>query len=260
MRINPDIEEKPNHLHYPACLGRMQEIKKQSLEIFVYTAIVFLIFGVFSVAGVKFNVFAVIPDLLFDGHDLKVAFFQIIEFIIVTVVSLLGCTRYKVFDVIIMLMYALMVLLSVVCHYNSADPVVFIAGACGIWKSICSFRVWSDYEQLKQTEGFPIFSLILTEHEEKNKNNAGNTNNISNTGNPVFDNAINNTFDQLDPSSGLAQSLMQATAGSNNTSSVPGMPSINTVPLPENKYTMKRYMPAGDKEGGILESPIKFTI
>lgn len=243
MRINQEIEEKPNHLHYPACLGRMNEINKQSVDIFIYTAIVCFAMGVLSLVGLKYNIFAVIPDLLFDENGTKVAFFQIFEFLVMTVISLLGCTRYKIFDVIIMLIYALMILISIFFRDSAADPLVLMAGIGGIWKSHGSFSIYNDYEQLKQTEGFPVFSLILTEHDEKMQNSASQ-------------NALDNTLSKVDPSSALGQSVMQAVTSMNNTS----MPSVSNITVPEVKTALSRYMPQGDKESGIIESPMKFNI
>ena len=247
MRINEDLEEKPDHLHYPACLGRMNEIRKQSFEIFVYTAIVFFVFGIFSIVGIKFNMFAVIPDLLFDEDGTKIAFFQIFEFIIVTVISLLGCTKYKIFDVIIMLMYVLMVILSIFSKYNSADPVVFLAGAGGLWKSIGSLRIWNDYEQLSQTEGFPIFSLILTEQEKKMQES-------------MLQNTVDNTLTQLDPASSLGQAVAMTAANQFNMQNNTGMPTINTVPVTDNRMPDRRYLPNSQKESCILECPMKFIL
>ena len=145
-----------------------------------------------------------------------------------------------------------MIIMSIFFKYSSVDAVVFIAGACGIWKSFGSLRMWSDYEQLSQTEGFPIFSIILTEHDEKDQYGGNSTSTSQN----VFD----NTLSQLDPSTDLAQSLMKAAATTSNDPNNMGMPSINAAPLPVNKYTMKRYLPEGEKDGGILESPMKFNI
>lgn len=249
MRFNPELEEKPNHLHYNMCLGRKTEIEKRTFEIFLYTAIAFFFLGLFSFIGLKFTIFGILPEIIFKEDTVKIAFFQIFEFIIVTAIALLGCVKNKLFNVIIMLMYILMIFIGGFFRYNGTDGIIVLIGIGGLWKSYDAIKMYYDYEQLKNTEGFPMFSHAIAENDEKiSQNNSPQPLNTS----YAFDQALNS----LDPSSALTQTV-KSTVNSYDTGT---MPSINSEPVSYQDHTVKRYLPEGPKESVILESPMKFDI
>ncbi|MCR5111158.1 MAG: hypothetical protein K6B38_09670 [Ruminococcus sp.] len=241
MRINPDIQEKPDHLHYPACLGRKTEIEKQSLEILLYTLAALAFPSIISIMGVRFAMFSALPDIIFGEDGVKTAFFQVFEFFMIAVLALLGCTKYKVFDVIVMLIYILMVIISLLFNETTADALIVIAGLGGIWKSIGSYKAWNDYEQLMNTEGFPIFSITLAEHDEKIANEK---------------NGIPSQPSGIDPT--IAAQYVMSQLSSGNADKI--MPAIGELPQIASSPSARRYMPEGQKESVILESPMKFDV
>jgi hypothetical protein len=240
MRRNPELEEKPNHAHYPACLGRKTEIEKQSVQIFIYTALTFLALGIFSFMGVKFAVFGTLAELIFDDNDVASAIFQEIEFVCVIVLSLLGCTKRKIFDFIVMLIYSLLLIMTILFREYPLDPLLFIISIGGLSKSIFAYRMWTDYEQLMETEGYPIFSVLLAEQEQKMNNSASHFAPVSSQNTTDTDTNLGTVISKLAGGSGTA------------------MPSIAPVSLPKSTYTQKRYFPDAPKESGILASPMKF--
>ena len=82
MKINEDISEKPDHLHYPACLGRKTEIEKKSFEMFVYTSVSSLFFIFLSIVGARFTVPYVLPEIICGTNDVAAAFLQSFEFLL----------------------------------------------------------------------------------------------------------------------------------------------------------------------------------
>ena len=249
MRINQDIAEKPDHLHYPACLGRKTEIEKQSFEILVYTVVAFFMMGILSMVGVKYTIFAVIPELICGDNDVRIAGLQIVEFVLISALSLLGWTKYKIFNAILLLVYILMVVISLFFRDNVADPIALIVGLGGIWKTYSAFGMWRDYDQLRNTEGFPLFSLHLTEYNERMDEKNG--------GAPQYAQS-QSALPSLDASSAAAFVVSQLDSGMPELI----MPAISAMKSADSggNGMRRRYLPESGKESFILESPMKFDI
>lgn len=241
MRINEDIAEKPDHLHYPACLGRKQEIDKKSFQIFAVTFLSCLLLSFCSLIGMKFTVPYIIPEILCGTDEVKASFVQIAEFMLLAGVSLLGCTKFKIADVIVLMTNILFLAVTLIAKENPGDFLIIILSAYGIFKSYDAFSLMRDYEQLRNTEGFPIFSLILAEYEQKLNSNAADPS--------VFRNASgSSTMD--DASEKVPQVVF---SGNSDTD----MPALSPVNLTKYTYNEKRYMPKTPKVSGIIESPIR---
>lgn len=241
MKINEELAEKPGHLHYPACLGRKMEIDKRSFQIFLYTALVSLIMIIFSIAGMRFTVPYVIPELICGGNDVGAAFIQAFEFLILGVLSLIGCTKYKIADFLVFLIYVLLLGITILTKEYVTDAFVIIISIGGIVRSFTAYSMMCDYEQLRNTEGFPIFSLILAEKEEqKNNGSADPSVYRNNSGQTAMDNAV--------------AAAAPVFTGVDNGS---GMPALDPISIPSNDYTEKRYLPQGKKVSGILGSPMR---
>lgn len=240
MRINEELAEKPDHGHYPVCLGRKMEIDKLSFEIFAYTALSSLIMIIFSIMGMRFTVPYVLPELIFGSNDVACAFFQAFEFLLLAVVSLIGCTRYKVADVIVFMIYVVLFIFTFIKREYVWDAFIVIISAGGIFKSIGAYKMMCDSEQLRNTEGYPIFSLILAEKEEQKSSGADPSVYRNAGGQSAMDNAV-------------AAAAPVFTGTDNGVD----MPSVSPVKLPQYNYTEKRYMPQGVKVSGILESPMR---
>lgn len=241
MRINEDIAEKPNHLHYPACLGRKQEIDRRSFEIFVVTAASCLLLSFLSLIGMKFTVPYIIPEILCGGNDVMASFIQIAEFAALAGVSLIGCTKYKIADVIVLMTNILFFGITLISSENVGDAFILVLSVLMIYKSYDAFSLMRDYDQLRNTEGFPIFSLILAEYEQKLNSNETDPSVYRNTeGSDTMDNALEAVSEVL-------------FSGGESTD----MPSVSPVNLPKENYNEKRYMPKSPKISGIIESPIR---
>lgn len=241
MRINEDIAEKPDHLHYPACLGRKNEIDKRSFEIFAVTSLSCLLLSFCSLIGMKFTVPYIIPEILCGTDAVKASFVQIAEFILLAGFSLIGCTKYKICDVIVLMTNILFFSITLITRDNPGDALLLIASGYGIFKSYDSFSLMRDYDQLRNTEGFPAFSLILAEYEQKLNNTDPDPS--------VFRNTSGSSA--MDDASGKVQQL--AFTGNNDVD----MPALSPVNLPKENYCEKRYMPKSPKVSGIIESPLR---
>lgn len=240
MKINEELAEKPDHQHYPACLGRKMEIEKQCFDIFVYTGIICIAFIIFSIAGARFTVPYAIPEMLCGTNTLGAAFLQCLEFLLLAAASFFGCFKYKIADVFVMLTYLVTLVVTILAKEYVTDIFVIILSAWGLWKSRGAFSIMNDYEQIRNTEGFPLFSLILIEQEKKKNNGMDPSVFRNNSGSDDMDNAVS-----------VAAPVFSGDADGMD------MPSIAPVKVPDYNYDMKRYMPQGKKVSGILESPMR---
>ncbi len=239
MKQNEELLEKPNHMHYPACLGRKTDIDNNSVKIFIVTLAISFVMSILSLLGLRFASLSWLPKLITD-NEVSIAFFQIFELIIPAAISAVGCTKYKAADVLVFIYFSFSALLSIIAKESLSDSFALIFCVIGISVSYQSYKDYKDYEQLKNTEGFPIFSRILAEKEEEKKNKFNDVySNTSATGTMDTATAVN-----------LADTMLRN--GDTGT-----MPEIVAVMPRDMDYTHKRYMPNGEKTSGMLECPIR---
>lgn len=167
---NPTITEKPDHAHYPACRGRLEAIEKNGFRLFKYTLVVSFWLAVISFLGNPVQVIGWIPILVCGSYDylpLSGCCIQVILCIGLALMALLGCGKRKVLHFVLLMIYAAMFLSCIVYRYTVFDIFTFIIGGMGVVFGYNAYADYFDYKQLSETEGFPMFSLILVEHEAR---------------------------------------------------------------------------------------------
>lgn len=169
---NPTLQEKPNHAHYPACLGRLETIRKQGTAFFIYSLISSLVLALMSLTAAPLQVVGWLP-LLFGGSrtylNEGLSFLQMFLCLGLGVLGFFGCTRRKVLHVILFVIYVLMFIAPIFYMFTLLDALTFIAGGLGVIYGYRAPASYLDYRQLSETEGFPVFSIILAESDEKKK-------------------------------------------------------------------------------------------
>lgn len=174
FKKNQDLAEKPDHAHYPICRGRLDAINNMSAQIFKVTVLSSLLLMLFSFLSIPMHVIGWIP-LIFTMEDIKIGmdvtfgFRQMFMCLLLVVISALGCTRHKFFNIIMLAIYVLMLVFSLFVRLTAFDALTAFIGAIGTCVSIGSVKAYGDYKQLMETEGYPIFSITLSEYDEKKK-------------------------------------------------------------------------------------------
>ena len=254
--INEDLREKPNHAHYPICRGRMADIESHSHQIFFFTLISCLILAFFSILRIPMHVIGWIPMIFNNAEISKGAFHVSLGFGIsqvlccaaITFMAALNWGKRKVFGVVLFIIYFAMLLSSLLLTITGFDVVTLIISILGVYYCRGAIRDKRDYEQLSDTEGFPLFNVILAEYDDKkgqqpflqtkhgtdyyNKMNQVNSAHAA----PVYEPPKN----YYDKDNGLGD-----------------MPELNTANLSRSNAADGRFSPSSQKEGNISFSPLK---
>ncbi|WP_297960112.1 hypothetical protein [uncultured Ruminococcus sp.] len=174
FRKNPDLEEKPDHLHYPICRGRLDAINEMSTGILKFSLIASAVLCIVSLIGIPLHVVGWLP-LIFtlkeaDG-DMGFLFsvVQSVISLLPAAMALLGCTERKKYDVILFFFYALMFVFSLFVRLTALDAVTVIIGGVGVVKCFGMLKGYVDFRQLRKTEGYPVFSVVLAEYDDRKK-------------------------------------------------------------------------------------------
>lgn len=168
MMINEKLLEKPDHGHYSVCLFRMNTIESYCRRCFFYTAAVCVLMLVLTIFTLRFNIISLIPNLFGDGTTVAANFVQSAILIGIVIIAGMATGSYKIFSVIIFLLYASMTV-SCVFTDNFSDIFTFPIGAIGSALTFRSLGYYLDYVQLSGTEGFPLFNERLAEQEENSE-------------------------------------------------------------------------------------------
>lgn len=167
MKLNPLLEEKPGHGHYSACLERKEEIDKYCNKAFAFTVLSSVLMAMFTIGTVTFPLLSFIPGLFGNSWDVVPIFVQITELIGLCFIGALACTRRKLFLVILMIWYILLAASSLIKGTLPGCAVSLLVGIFGTVYTAKAPSVYRDYNQLRETEGWPHFAIWLAEAEEK---------------------------------------------------------------------------------------------
>lgn len=162
---DPKYEEKPDHSHYPICGARKTDIDEFSRNVFVYTAGVSLVMLFITYCGAAMPLISWIPSLFGCSTCVPFLFSQTAEIILVTALSFLAFTKWKIIHIGLLLGYALLIVASLLDR-SAIGIITFIIGVIGTVLTAPSFKIYSDYNQLRNTEGWPHFSIHYTEAME----------------------------------------------------------------------------------------------
>ncbi|SEL19038.1 hypothetical protein SAMN02910353_02074 [Ruminococcus sp. YRD2003] len=158
-------DEKPDHGHYVACAERSTQIYEFSRNVFVYTGGVCLVMLFITYCGAAMPLVSWIPSLFGCPTCVPFLFTQTAELILVTLAAFLAFGKWKILHIGLFIGY---VLLVVATFFSSSGIgiITFIIGVVGTVLTAPSFKVYSDYNQLVNTEGWPHFSLHYTDSLE----------------------------------------------------------------------------------------------
>ena len=254
--MNEELREKPNHAHYPICQGRLTEIQNHSHTLFVFTLCSCLIMAFFSALCVPIHVIGWIP-MIFNSSEigkgafnvsLGFGFTQILACVAIVVFAILNCGKRKVFGIVLFFIYFALLLSSLLATLTGFDVVTLIIAILGVYYCRGVFRDSRDYEQLSQTEGFPMFSVVLAEYDDKKgqqpflqtksgKDYFQSRNQMNNAPSaPAYKPSQN----RPDPDNGLGD-----------------MPELNVAALSRSGVSQSIFSPKSGKEGTISFSPLK---
>lgn len=238
MGFNEELAEKPDHGHYPVCLGRKIEIDKYCHRLFFYTLRAGLFLFALTIYTLRFSVISWIPSLFGESTEVGPYFLQFFMICCLVLLSAIGCGKYKFFNVILFMIYALMTATSLIFHtYGASEIITFFVGSCGVLMSFRSYAVYLDYRQLMKTEGFPQFNERYASQIE-NRNYS-----------PTFGDRHTDPSQKMD----AAASPSPSASVSDPSGEMPGLSPVAAYP----DISGKVYMPEGDKVFFLSDSPIR---
>lgn len=166
-RYNPKLAELPNHKHYPNCLARKTEIEENCQIIFTLTLGVGILFFMLTLFSLRFAVISWIPALLGEADEMLPFLVQEATVLFIVLLAGLNCGKRKLCGVILLFIYLFMAVFGFICSgENVGDYLTAIIGVIGTFCSLFSVRAYTDWKQLVNTEGFPYFSVKVTEADE----------------------------------------------------------------------------------------------
>jgi len=166
-RYNPKLAELPDHKHYPACLSRKVAIQEKSQSLFIYTLAMGLILIMLSFFSLRFSVISWLPMLMGESTEVLPFFVQLLTIIMIIVIAALNYGKHKICGVVLFFIYAFMAVFGFInSDDNLPDIMTSTLGAFGTVRSITAFKDYTDWKQLVDTEGFPFFSVRVTEATE----------------------------------------------------------------------------------------------
>jgi len=166
LKTDTTIEERPDHSHYAACLGKKTEIEHRNSVILGYTLVSGLILIIFSCTGIEMPVFSWLPSLFGSQAELLPIFIQCVEIVGMSLLAALGFGKNKSFDAVLLMIYIIITGASLFTGTIPGCVITFFAGLLGVIFCRHALKDSSDYETLKHTEGYPHFSIHYTEYME----------------------------------------------------------------------------------------------
>ncbi len=164
---NPELAELPDHEHYFACSTRMTVIKDFCTKTFYYVVLTSIIVSILSFTGMVIPVISAIPQLLSTSFEVPFMFFQVFEMIAMVLLSCLGYGKYKICNVVLLVIYVIMLICGIFSKCFPGGLIAVIIGGGGVAQTFRAVGVYSDFEQLVKTEGYPHFNKRFTESMEK---------------------------------------------------------------------------------------------
>lgn len=247
MKINEELAEKPEHGHYPVCLGRLNAINAYCRRSFFYTAAVCLLMIILTIFTIRFNVISWLPNLIGDGTTVGANLVQTLLLLAMAGMSALAVGKYKFFNMLLFVIYLTMAFSCFFTNYFF-DVLSFFIGAVGAALTFKSFSAFLDYRQLSQTEGFPFFNKRLAEQEENSEYVSRYGENITGCKDKVMD----EPKQSVQPAEFTGKSLAAEMDSLDKSAVIPELPEIS-------RSVDKLYAPQHKKYCAMLESPRKLS-
>ncbi len=240
-RTNPKLKELPDHKHYAACLNRKLEIDDYCQKLFVQVCIYCVMMLLLTFFTVRFTVISWIPSLFGSSTELLPFFTQILIVVGIGVLAGVNCSSHKICGVILFFIFLAMAFFGMI-QMNLPNSASFIIGVAGVVASFRSIGVYFDYEQLKNTEGYPYFSQTIAYQEENSVYNKPYRNSPQPVVDDVFEEPEDTSFAALDPLDVITE--------------MPAIPASIKSALPVDKAAIK-FVPNSGKFCYMAESKIK---
>lgn len=250
LKLDPTFFEESGHAHYPACCGRMESISRNGHRMFFYTLIAAVVLSAISAMGARIQVISWIPMMICDlNGGVGWVGIQVLVCLSLIIMAALGCGKSKIFGVILLLIYFLMLAIPLFYRISPFDIFSVLIGGGGVFFGYKAPRDFKDYSQLRETEGFPLFNTLLTEYDEKKQREAEFEQRY---GGP------RHTGDSGETPQNKAPVLHNTVYRSSNArDGIGDMPELEIGDLVSGEPSGGRFVPKGGKEGTISDSPLK---
>ncbi|MBQ7026779.1 MAG: hypothetical protein IJN14_00065 [Ruminococcus sp.] len=258
MLYNNKLAAKPDHSHYPVCLGRLTTINDSCHKLFRDTIVVNGGLLILTLFGQYIPVISLISTLFGEPTEVIVMFIQVLLITGISVMTALGCGKNKFFNAIALLIYVMIAIGGLIHKDSVGGAASFLICTAVVIMNLKMFVYWLEYRQLSNTEGFPLFSERLTEYDENRYNqNPRTTPSAPTTAPPTIPTAA--------PTIPTAAPAPAPAADNSSIPPVmPVMPTLGAVPVMAATNThhseeiwTKFFAPHTKKESRISESPIK---
>lgn len=251
MLYNKNLAEKPDHAHYPVCLGRMTTINDSCHKFFRDALVANGGLVILTIFGQYIPVISLISTQFGVLTDVRVMF---IEWLMITGISVMtgfACGKRKYFNIIALVLYAMMAIGGLIHNDKIGGAASFLICTTVVAMNLKMFMYCFEYNQLSKTEGFPLFNERLSEYDQ---------NNITKN--------MQTPDDYTAPSAPITSPTVAAVPSvpdnGSSTAVMPEMPALGAVPfMPaadssygEDVWT-KLFAPNEKKESRFSESPIK---
>lgn len=164
--INKYLAEQPEHGHYIVCLQRLKAIERLSKRIFVFTIIEAIAMGFMTIFGLHIGVISIVASLFGGTFSIGYLSVQILEIITIPLLAFDSCGKHKLYNIIVFAIHCIIIMFCLFEGFQGIMTDVFLIGLIGAIITYPSINAYFDYEQLKQTEGFPYFSNFLANAED----------------------------------------------------------------------------------------------
>lgn len=254
MLYNNKLSAKPDHSHYPVCLGRLTAINDSCHKLFRDALVANGGLVILTLFGQYIPVISLISTLFGELTEVIVMFIQGLLITGISVMTALGCGKNKFFNAIALLIYVMIAIGGLVHKDSISGVAAFLICTAVVIMHLKMFVYCLEYRQLSNTEGFPLFSEHLTEYDENRYNQ-----------NPRTTPSAPTTAPTTIPTAAPTISAAAPAADNNSIPPVmPVMPTLGAVPVMAATNThrseeiwTKFFAPHEKKESRISESPIK---
>ena len=254
--MNEELREKPNHAHFPICRGRMDGINANCFRVFLFTLVSGVIMGGLSLFRIPLHVVGWIP-MIFNSEEISKGPFNISQGFALTqalccgvliVFASLNMGKRKIFGEILFFIYFALLLSSLLASLSGIDVATLIIAILGVYYCSRSFKDKRDYEQLSETEGFPNFSVVLAESDDKYVYPSY----IKTRGGMSYYNKVNKQS-----SAPAVPVNVQPIISQNHVNSLSNMPSLDPTSVKRSADIEDKFRPRSGKEEIISFSPLK---
>lgn len=248
FKPDPTFFEEKNHAHYPACCGRMESISRNGQRMFLFTLISSVILSAISAMGARLQVISWIPAMICDFNGgVGWVGIQVLICLLLIIMAALNCGKNKIFGALLFIIYSLMFIVPIFCRYSGFDIFTLLIGGGGVFFGYRTLRDFKDYNQLRETEGFPLFNTLLVEYDEKKQ--------LKSMAAPQYGSPVGSGSEA--PATAVPGRSNAIYRSSDAKDGMGDMPELEIGDLVSGAPSGARFVPKYEKEGTISDSPLK---